>query len=197
MAVMSESPVIGAAGAPGQLPAGRYQIDAEHSTVTFTTRHLFGLARVRGTLALRDGTICVAVPATSSTVRARVAASAFRSGNQIRDAAVLSPRLLDAEAYPGLTFTSTELVREETGKPGAGPGQWRLRGELEVRGVTRLVEVRVTALSGTGTTLRASARLSVDRYAFGITAYRGLAARRLTVELGIVAERDETRAARS
>jgi polyisoprenoid-binding protein YceI len=200
MAVMNESPAISQSPAtgspvPGQLPPGRYRIDAGRSAVTFTTRHLFGLARVRGTFALRDGTVHVADPVGGSTVRARVAASTFRTGNPVRDAAVLSPRLLDAEAYPGLTFTSTDLIRE----PGGADGQWLLRGELEVRGVPRPVEVRVTRLSaggasepgGAGITLHASARFSVDRYDFGITAYRGLAARWLTIGLSIVAEPTE------
>ena len=43
-----------------------------------------------------------------------------------------------------------------------------------------------------GATLRASAQASIDRYDFGITAYRGLAARRLTVDLAVVAHREES-----
>ncbi|HVT67317.1 MAG TPA: YceI family protein [Trebonia sp.] len=166
-------------------PAGRYRIDPERSTVTFTTRHLFGLAAVRGTLALREGSVTVAGPVTGSAVRAQVAASTFQSRNPARDVSVLSRRLLDAETYPVLTFTSTALVREE--------GQWLLRGELEVRGVTRLAEARITAVSpdADGAAFRASASVTADRCDFGITAYRGLAARRLTVDLDIPAEREE------
>jgi polyisoprenoid-binding protein YceI len=158
---------------------GRYRIDQERSTVTIRTRHLFGLGAVRATLALRDGRIQVTAPPETSTVQARFAASTFESGNSARDAAVLSRQLLDAETYPSLSFTSTELVQEH--------GQWSLRGELEVRGVTRLVEARITAVAADGTTLRASAQVSIDRYDFGITTYRGLAARSLTVDLAITA----------
>jgi polyisoprenoid-binding protein YceI len=163
---------------------GRYRIDPERSTVTIRTRHLFGLGPVRATLALRDGRIQVTGPPEASTVQARFAASTFRSRNPVRDAAVLSPRLLDAEAYPSLSFTSTEFIQEQ--------GQWSLRGELEVRGVTRLVEARISAVEtgGAGDTLRATAQVSIDRYDFGITTYRGLAARRLTVGLGITAHRE-------
>jgi polyisoprenoid-binding protein YceI len=214
MAAMSKTPVTqpssvtGSTGtgstvtgspAPGQLPPGRYRIDAGRSTVTFTTRHLFGLAPVRGTFALRDGTVHVADPVTGSTVRARVAAATFQSGSAVRDAAVLSPKLLDATACPSLTFTSTGFAPAE-----GEAGQWQLRGALEVRGVTRPVEARVTVAPATNAgPLRASAQLTVDRYAFGITAFRGLAARWLTVDLEIVAElaeladRDAVRTARS
>lgn len=161
---------------------GRYRIDAEHSTVTIRTRHLFGLGPVRATLSLREGRIQVAVPPEASTVQARFAASTFQSGNPTRDAAVLSARLLNAEAYPALTFTSTELLQAQ--------GQWVLRGELEVRGVARLVEVLLRTVSEDNGTLRAAAQVAVDRYDFGITDYRGLAARRLTVELSVIAYRE-------
>ena len=163
--------------------AGRYRINPEASTVTFTTRHLFGLAPVRGTFALRDGVISVADPLTESGVWARVSAPSFRTGNDTRDAAVLSPRLLNADAHPSFTFSSTALVE--------GPGHWLLRGELEVRGAARPAEVRIGALAvaDDGATIRATARVTIDRYAFGITGYRGLAGRRLAVDLGIVAHR--------
>ena len=167
-------------------PPGRYRISQAASTVTIRTRHFFGLGVVRATLALRDGRIVVTDPPEASTVQARFAVPSFASGNEARDAAVLSPRLLDAEAFPSLSFTSTELVEEQ--------GRWSLRGELEVRGVTRLVEARISALAvdDACAMLRASAQVSIDRHDFGITAYRGLAARRLTVGLAVVAHREES-----
>jgi polyisoprenoid-binding protein YceI len=163
---------------------GRYRVSPMDSTVTIRTRHFFGLGAVRATLALRDGRIVVAGPPESSAVQARFATSTFRSGNEARDAAVLSPKLLDAEAYQSLSFTSTGLASEQ--------GQWSLRGELEVRGVTRLVEARITAVETDGATLRASAQASIDRFDFGITTYRGLAARRLTVDLAVIAHLEES-----
>jgi polyisoprenoid-binding protein YceI len=164
-------------------PAGSYRIDPERSTITIATRHLFGLGRVRATLALRDGRIQVTDPPDGAAVRASAAAVSFRSGNDTRDAAVLSPRLLDAATYPSIVFTSAALENRD--------GQWLLRGELEVRGTGRPVEAVIVAEPAHGGTLHASARLRVDRYAFGITAYRGLAARWLTVDLDIIAECDK------
>jgi len=162
---------------------GRYQISPALSTVTIRTRHLFGLGPVRATLALRDGRIVVTDPPEASIVQARFAVPTFESGNGTRDAAVLSPRLLDAEANPTISFISTDLVNEQ--------GNWSLRGELEVRGAIQQAEVRIGALTvdDAGATIRANAEVTIDRYAFGITAYRGLAGRRLTVALSITANR--------
>lgn len=164
-------------------PAGSYRIDPERSTITISTRHLFGLGRVRATLALRDGRIQVTDPPAGSAVRASAAVVSFRSGNDARDAAVLSPRLLDAAAYPSIVFTSTALEEQD--------GRWLLRGQLEVRGAGCPMETTIVAEPAGDGTLRASARLRVDRYAFGITAYRGLAARWLTVDLDFIAGRDK------
>jgi polyisoprenoid-binding protein YceI len=182
MAVMSQAEV---SRQQPEIPnQGRYRIVQERSTVTIRTRHLFGLGQVRAALELRDAAISVADPVTESVVRARAAVSTFNSGNGARDAAVLSSRLLHAEAHPSLTFTSTEIASQA--------GEWVLRGELEARGVTAPVEARVTGVSvaddGDKDAFRVTARLSVDRYAFGITAYRGLAARHLTVDLDLFAE---------
>ena len=47
---------------------GRYEIDTSCSAVTFRTRHLFGLAPVRGSFAIRAGTIDVAEPLAGSSL---------------------------------------------------------------------------------------------------------------------------------
>jgi polyisoprenoid-binding protein YceI len=168
--------------------AGRYRIDPDRSAVSFATRHLFGLAPVHGTFALRDGIIDIARPLEASRVEARVAVSSFRTGNPARDAAVLSARLLEAAAYPTIAFTGTALTEEQALTE--GDRQWRVRGDLEVRGVSRPLEAAIGAVSADGPVLTAAARLTVDRYAFGITGYRGLAARRLVVDLRLVAVKD-------
>src|SRR5215472_6154297 len=86
---MNETHLPLANGATAIPPAGRYRIDSERSTITISTRHMFGLGPVRATLALRDGRIQVNDPVASSAVRASAVAVSFRSGNDTRDAAVL------------------------------------------------------------------------------------------------------------
>jgi polyisoprenoid-binding protein YceI len=94
---------------------------------------------------------------------------------------VLSPRLLGAEAHPYLRFSSTGLEQAD--------GRWVLHGELEVRGTAYPLGVRIEQASSAGGTLHVSISATVDRYAFGVTGFRGLAARRLQVRLDVIAGR--------
>jgi polyisoprenoid-binding protein YceI len=176
-------------GAPGE-PAvmttstftpGIYRIDPERSVVTFRTRHLFGLGPVRGTFRLRAGEILIAEPARESAVRATVDAASFHTGNPGRDGTVLSARLLNTGKYPDLTFASSQV--SESG------GRWAVRGTLVVTGHEQPVELAIEQARADGPQLSFLATTGIDRYAFGVTAMRGLAARRLSCRLEIVAIR--------
>ena len=161
---------------------GRYEIDTGCSAVTFRTRHLFGLAPVRGSFAIRAATIDVAEPVTDTSIYAEIDTASFRTGNGQRDVTVQSARLLDAVRYPVITFISEDTgISEGTGGP-------VLPGMLTVRGITRPVTLSVeqSAMTPGSFTVRATTR--IDRAEFGVTAYRGLAGRYLdmTVEVRCV-----------
>jgi polyisoprenoid-binding protein YceI len=163
-----------------QLPVvGAYRVDVDESTISFTTKHMFGLGTVRGTFALREGRIDVAEQMGASTVRATVAADSVDTGVAARDQAVRSATYLDAERFPDFAFVSSGVER-------AGE-RWVLRGALTVRGVSRPVDVLVEEAQVTGDRLRVVATAEVDRYAFGITAMRGMTGRRLSLRLEIFA----------
>ncbi len=53
-------------------PLGRYRIDPGGPSVTFRTRHLFGLAPVRGSFAIRAGTVNVSEPLAGSRIYAEI-----------------------------------------------------------------------------------------------------------------------------
>lgn len=172
----------GPATNPVTIPtAGDYRIDPSSTTVSFATRHLFGLAPVRGTFRLRDGHLQVADPVAKSSARARIAAGSFHTGLSARDTHVVSASYLDAENHPDIVFASTGLELVD--------GDWVLRGSLTVRGRTCPVDLRVTRVreDRSGLSMRATAR--VDRYAFGITAMKGMTGRRLTMTLEVAATR--------
>ena len=70
---------------PAQAPTnprlGRYDIDPASSAVRFRTRHLFGLAPVRGRFQIRAGTVDVTEPASESRVRVEIDTASLKSGN--------------------------------------------------------------------------------------------------------------------
>jgi polyisoprenoid-binding protein YceI len=160
---------------------GTYRIDAARSAITFTTRHLFGLGAVRGRFDLRDGEIRVTDPLPESSARAKISAASFRTGNPSRDGAARSARLLDAGAHPDIAFISRRLDQ-------AG-GRCTLHGLLSVRGKAHPVELLIEAAHPAGQDLRLRASVRLDRYDFGITKAKGLAARHLGLRLDIVAHR--------
>ncbi|QPP08896.1 YceI family protein [Streptomyces bathyalis] len=163
--------------APRAPRAGRYEIDTGSSVLEFTTRHVFGLLPVRGTFAIRAGTVDVTEPLAASRIHAEIAAAGFDTGNRSRDAAVRSRRFLDADRHPLITFDADAL--EETAD-GA-----RITGTLTASGVSTLVSLTAGECTVTprGFTVRATAR--VDRKDFGVTASPGMAGRHLDVVLRI------------
>ncbi len=158
--------------------AGTYRIDPGESTISFATRHMFGLAPVRGTFALREGVVHVASPAELSTVRATIAAGTVDTGLAARDNTVRSGRYLDVARHPDITFTANGVARD---------GGWVLRGALTVRGRTEPLDVRIDEVRVHDDRLRLLASAEVDRYAWGVTAMKGMTGRRLRFSLSLAA----------
>jgi polyisoprenoid-binding protein YceI len=161
-------------------PVGRYTIDRRASSITFKSRHLFGLASVAGTMAISHGQVDIADPLTESSVRVEIDTTSFHTGSRHRDQDVRSPRFLDAGRYPSMTFTSRRLARSD--------GHWTLTGTLLVRDVARPVSLAIERSAvppGRPTSFVVWATARIDRTEFGLTAARGLAGRHLDVSLRI------------
>ena len=106
---MKTSPaVLAAAPQPGH-----YDIDPDRSRVTFATRHLFGLGRVKGSFAVRRGSADIADPLEVSAIYADIDTASFRTNSRQRDRSVLSPRFLDAAGHPVMTFRSDRIAAED------------------------------------------------------------------------------------
>ena len=150
---------------------GQYEIDPGNSVVRFRTRHLFGLAPVRGTFAIRSGTVGVAEPLSGSAVSAEIDVASFRTRNRQRDSAVRSPQFLDAASHPSMNF-STVRISGTT-----------IAGTLTVRGVTKPVSLTVEEITVAPESFTARATTRIDRTEFGVTASRGLAGRYLDLTI--------------
>lgn len=160
-------------------PTGIYAVDTARSTITFHTRHMFGLGRVRGSFAVRSGHVEIAASPERSAAAAEIDAGSFRTGNGTRDGAVRSARYLDVERHPAIRFVSGEVT--------AADGGWELHGTLTVREVSRHVRLAVERCAFADGVLAARATTRLDRFDFGLTAQRGMTGRHLDLVLDVVA----------
>jgi polyisoprenoid-binding protein YceI len=154
---------------------GHYDIDVSQSPISFRTRHLFGLAPVRGTFAIRSGWVDVAEPLTESEIHAEIESASFRTANPARNSAVRSARLLDSLRFPVMTFADARIQADDR----------TVTGVLTVRTITRPVTLSVRRVDVAGDTFTATASVRIDRTEFSITARRGLAGRYLDLSVEI------------
>jgi polyisoprenoid-binding protein YceI len=156
--------------------AGSYTLDPERTTIRCDCKAMFGLFTVHGTLRLSAGEVTIAADAGQSAVRAAIDAASYDSGNKTRDADVTSATLLDAKAFPEITFTGSGARQEGT--------DWVLSGEVAAHGITQPVLLRITQARLDGEAARFVATATLDRTAFGVTKKKGMvgAAVHLTID---------------
>ena len=176
---------------PGVLPAsapppGAYTLDPERTTIRADVKAMFGLMTVHGTFRLQAGQVSIAADPGGSSVQASIEAGSFASGNATRDADVVSANLLDARAYPQITFTAQGARRDGDG--------WVVPGSVTAHGTTVPAEVRLSnarleagAAGQVGAArFRATARL--DRASFGVTKKKGMVGRTVDLVIEAVAQ---------
>ncbi|MFI6577922.1 YceI family protein [Nocardiopsis sp. NPDC050513] len=121
-----------ATGTATPLSPGIWTIDAAHSLVGFSVRHMT-VARVHGRFLAFDGRVTVPPDDPfGATVSTAVDVASVSSGHPMRDDLIRSPDFLDAAAHPVMAFASrpVELV---------GGDRFRVPGDLTIRGATRPV----------------------------------------------------------
>ena len=109
-----------------QLPTGTWTVDASHTEVGFTARHLM-VTKVRGKFTDVEGTVTVAEPFSASQVQASVKLASVDTGSADRDAHLKSADFFDVENNPEMTFVSTGFTGDT------------LTGDLTIKGVTKPV----------------------------------------------------------
>jgi polyisoprenoid-binding protein YceI len=146
--------------------AGTWNIDASHSTVGFTARHLM-ISKVRGSFTSYAGSIQIGPTPEESSVEVTIDAASIETRDAQRDAHLRSADFLDAEHFPTLHFRSTSVTQ-------TGPSTGKVAGDLTIRGVTRPVELDVEFLGVVtdpwgGQRMGIVATGEIDREAFGLT----------------------------
>ena len=159
-----------------QIPvAGTYRLDPEASSISFATRHMFGLGGVHGSFRLISGQITITDPVTSSAASAVIDAASFQTGGAARDKDVKSANFLHAGEHRRINFTSTQLARDGD--------RWLLRGQITVRGNSAPAELVITEARTDDDGLLVTATTRIDRYAHGLTKKKGLAGRHLDLTI--------------
>jgi polyisoprenoid-binding protein YceI len=161
-------------------PPGSYTLDPERTTIRADVKAMFGLLTVHGTFRLRSGQVLIAADPAASTVQASIEAGSFASGNTTRDADVVSAALLDAKAYPEITFTGQGARRDGDG--------WVVPGSVTAHGTAVPAEVRLgdVRLEAGGVRFQVTVRL--DRTSFGVTKKKGMVGRTVDVVIEAVAQ---------
>jgi polyisoprenoid-binding protein YceI len=116
-----------------------YQIDAAHSNVQFSVRHLM-VSNVRGTFTGVTGTVTFDPDKPGETaIDATIDVNSINTNDEKRDGHLKSPDFLDAAQYPLMTFKSTAAE-------GSGDTH-KITGDLTLHGVTKEVTLAVEELS--------------------------------------------------
>src|SRR3954451_5418667 len=92
---------------PGYV-VGTWDIDASHSTVGFSVRHMM-VSKVRGYFREFSGEIVTAEDPAQSTVTATIDLGSIDTRQDQRDAHIRSADFFDVENHPQMTFRSTAV----------------------------------------------------------------------------------------
>jgi polyisoprenoid-binding protein YceI len=114
---------------------GTFALDRSHTQVGFVARHLM-VSKVRGRFTDFEGTIVVADDPSASSVEVTIQAASVNTNDENRDNHVRNNDFLSVEEFPTLSFRSTKVELKPR-------GDWKVYGDLTVRGVTRPVVLDV------------------------------------------------------
>jgi polyisoprenoid-binding protein YceI len=115
---------------------GHYAIDPIHTEIGFAVRHM-AVSKVRGRFDTFDGVIDIAEDPSDSKVSVTIDARSVDTRDETRDNHLRTNDFFDAENHPTWKFESTAVT-------GVGPTDWKVDGDLTIRGVTRPVTLDVS-----------------------------------------------------
>lgn len=150
---------------PGYV-TGTWDIDAVHSDVSFTVRHMM-VSKVRGHFRAFSGEIVTAENPLDSKVTATIDLNSIETGNEQRDNHIRSADFFETEKYQEMTYRSTGVR--------ADGEDFIVDGELSLHGVTRPVSLKLElggfgpdAMNPGGTRAGFSATGEINRRDYGI-----------------------------
>jgi polyisoprenoid-binding protein YceI len=113
-----------------------WHLDPYHTQVEFSARHL-GMMTVRGHFADVSATADIDPEhPEAASVEITIQTNSIKTNHEVRDNDLRSSNFLEVDKYPTITFKST-------GVEPAGQDEWKLKGDLTIKGNTRPVELEV------------------------------------------------------
>jgi polyisoprenoid-binding protein YceI len=151
---------------------GRWHVDIDDSTATFTVRNLG--KTVSGSVPIHTGSVGFGPDGALVSVRGEVDLGALDTGNPRRDKDLRKPRLLGLDEHPTASFVAEDVTPATSG--------WTVTGALHARGKQARVEFHADRdRAATGLVVLAEA--TFDRKALGIRAPRLMIGRTITVQI--------------
>ena len=117
-----------------------YSLDPAHTSAQFSVRHMM-ISNVRGAFGKVTGSLVYDPddPAASH-VEAAIDVASINTNEPQRDNHLRSADFFDVAHFPAITFTSRIVEHPEE-------DEWKVSGDLTIRGVTRPVVLRVESLT--------------------------------------------------
>jgi polyisoprenoid-binding protein YceI len=148
---------------PGYV-AGTWTIDAVHSDVSFSVRHMM-VSKVKGRFGSFSGTIVTGESPLESTVEAAIELSSIDTNNEGRDTHIKSADFFEVETHPTMTYKSTSIA--------ADGDDYIVQGDLTLKGVTKNVPLKlefngITPSPFGDTRAGFSATTEISRSEFGV-----------------------------
>jgi len=162
-----------------------WQFDPAYSTVEFVVRNLW--YNVKGRFNVLEGSIVLDEnDVRRSSVTATIKANSIDTGNKRRDAHLRSADFLDAEKFPDIEFKSERIAR------GRDRDSLDLEGILIVKDKRMAVALAVNEMDRSRSPkgeefIYYSATAELDRFACGVSYWRGMIGRKLRVTINIQA----------
>lgn len=114
--------------------AETYKLDASHTLVGFTVRHLM-ISNVNGRFHQFDGALEIdEANKELKSVQAEIKVDSIDTENAKRDGHLKSPDFFDAANHPNITFKSTNITKNGN--------NYQVTGDLTIRGTTKQVTLK-------------------------------------------------------
>ena len=156
---------------------GLWTLDPTATTITFKTRAMWGLAKVKGTFKAVGGTAQVADTGQAEG-ELTIDASSVDTGNSKRDNHLRSADFFESDKHPVFVFSIHDIKAE-------GDTRITLLGTFAVRGHSRPLDISASVFPIGADTIELHSEFQIDRSDWGVS-WTKMGAKTLT-ELDITA----------